>query len=80
MQTQIVQIGNSLGLRLPKAVLDSLSLQRSSKLTIQTRGDSIVLRPVKAPRSDWAQAFAADPAPEVEALWGDLPIGESWVD
>ena len=78
MQTQIVQIGNSLGVRLPKAVLYSFSLGRAAKLDIQMRAGSIVLKPVRAPRSGWAAAFAAAPAVEVEKLWGDLPLSESW--
>jgi antitoxin component of MazEF toxin-antitoxin module len=78
MQTQIVQIGNSLGLRLPKAVLTSLHLERSSHLSIQTRGDSIVLRAIKQPRSTWAAAFAAEPPDGDENLWGDMPLAEAW--
>ncbi len=78
MQAQIVQIGNSLGLRLPKAVLESLHLERSSKLDIQTRSGSIVLRPLKEPRDGWAAAFSKEPVLESENLWGDMPVAESW--
>jgi antitoxin MazE len=77
VHTHIIQIGNSLGLRLPKAVLDSLGLKRATTLSIQARGDSIVLRPVHDPRAGWAEAFAADEATP-EDLWGDLPPGEAW--
>ena len=82
MQTHIVSIGNSLGLRLPKAVLESLHLVRASALSIQVRADSIVLKPIKAPRSNWAQAFAAAPLANAEAenLWGDMPIADGWDD
>ena len=75
MQTHIVQIGNSLGLRLPKAVLDSLQLKRASALSIQAKDDSIVLRPVREPRAGWSEAFAADAAAG-EDLWASLPVGE----
>jgi antitoxin MazE len=76
MQTHIIQIGNSLGLRLPKAMLDSLGLKRAAALSIQARGDSIVLKPVHEPRAGWAQAFAAHQgAPE--DLWGDVPPDEA---
>lgn len=78
MQTHIVPIGNSLGLRLPKAVLESLHLVRASALSIQVRADSIVLRPLKSPRKNWAEAFAAEPAAEGENLWGDMPLAEAW--
>ncbi len=82
MQTHIVPIGNSLGLRLPKAVLESLHLVRASALSIQVRADSIVLKPIKAPRRHWAEAFAAAPLPDsqLENLWGDLPVAEGWDD
>jgi antitoxin component of MazEF toxin-antitoxin module len=58
MQTQIVAIGNSFGLRLPKPVLDALHLEKTSHVSIQLRKDSIVLRPapkpkVKTNRSGW---------------------------
>ena len=77
MQTQIIQIGNSLGLRLPKAVLESLQLKRSSPLSIKAKGNSIILSPIHAPRSGWPEAFAADPGLG-EDLWGDVPVGEAW--
>jgi len=80
MHAHIVPVGNSLGLRLPKAVLESLHLVRASALSIQVRADSIVLRPIKAPRSQWAQAFAAAPVAEAENLWGDMPLNEAWDD
>lgn len=78
MQTHIVPIGNSLGLRLPKAVLNALQLGRASELSITVQADSIVLTPVRAPRAGWAAAFAAAPAGADESLWGDLPLAEAW--
>ena len=80
MQTHIVPIGNSLGLRLPKAVLKSLHLVRASALSIQVRADSIVLKPIKVPRQEWATAFAATPPAEAENLWGDMPVADGWDD
>ena len=82
MQTHIVPIGNSLGLRLPKAVLESLHLVRASALSIQVRADSIVLKPIKSPRGNWAEAFAAAPKVDAESenLWGDMPVADGWDD
>ncbi len=79
MQTQVIQVGNSLGIRLPKSVLDSFSLEKSAKLDIQTRSGSIVLRPLRKPRDGWAVAFQNSPAIE-EDLWGDLPLADAWED
>ena len=78
MQTHIVQIGNSLGLRLPKAVLSTLGLGRDSRLSIQTRAGGIVLTPLQSPRSTWQAAFMADPAEEPDNLWGNMPLAEGW--
>ena len=79
MQTQVIQVGNSLGIRLPKSVLESFSLEKSAKLDIQTRSGSIVLRPLRKPRDGWAQAFQNAPALQ-EYLWGDLPLSDAWED
>ena len=78
MQTHIVQIGNSLGLRLPKTVLLTLGLARDSRLSIQTRAGGIVLTPLQSPRSTWQAAFKADPAVRPENLWGDMHLAEGW--
>ena len=78
MQTHIVQIGNSLGLRLPKAVLSTLGLERDSRLSIQTKAGGIVLTPLHSPRSTWQAAFMADPVDAPENLWGDTPLAEGW--
>ena len=80
MQTHIVPIGNSLGLRLPKAVLTALHLVRASELSITVQADSIVLTPVRAPRAGCAAAFAAAPAAADESLWGEVPLTEAWDD
>ena len=78
MEARIIQIGNSLGVRLPKNVLATLRLDRASTVSVRTRGDSIVLKPVKKPRAQWAAAFAASPDTTPENLWGDLPVDEAW--
>ncbi len=79
MQTQVIQVGNSLGIRLPKSVLDTFSLEKAAKLDIQTKGGAIVLRPMRAPRQGWAYAFQAAPATE-EDLWDGLPVAAAWED
>lgn len=79
MQTQVIQVGNSLGIRLPKSVLDTFSLEKAAKLDIQTKGGAIVLRPMRAPRQGWAEAFMASPASQ-EDLWDALPLADAWED
>ena len=55
MKTNIVQIGNSRGIRIPKALLEQCQLQ--DEVELELRGDHLVIRPAAKPRSNWADAF-----------------------
>ena len=55
MRAKIVRIGNSRGVRLPKALLDQCRFEED--VEIETRGGAIVIRPVQAPRAGWEEAF-----------------------
>jgi antitoxin MazE len=54
MKTQLIKIGNSRGIRLPKAVIDQAGLKDEVELHVQ--GDSIVIRQAKHPREGWEEA------------------------
>lgn len=49
MILDIVKIGNSKGVRLPKALLEGIT---SSKVVAERKGDSIILKPCN-PREGW---------------------------
>lgn len=80
MELNLIAIGNSRGLRLPKALLDNLGPVEKVKATVN--GDVIELRAVKTkkkrkPREGWfdgisREAIAAD-AKELED-WTNLPV------
>ena len=55
MKTRIVPIGNSQGIRIPKPLLEQTGL--SGEVEISAEDDSLVIRPVKKPRANWAAAF-----------------------
>ena len=56
MLVSVVQIGNSRGIRLPKAILDQLSI--SDKLELEVENSQIILTPVsRNPRDGWDAAF-----------------------
>jgi antitoxin MazE len=56
MRTRVVAIGNSRGIRLPKAVLDQCRIEEDVELEIEN--ETIVIRPLKKiPREGWAAAF-----------------------
>lgn len=56
MKSSIIQIGNSRGVRIPKAFLDQAGL--CDDVEIEVRGSQIVVRAANNPRAGWDQAFA----------------------
>jgi antitoxin MazE len=76
MDTKLVVIGNSQGVRLPKAVVEACGIALEQPLTIEIRGHSIVLSPLRTARAGWAEA-ARDSHGEREALWGDMRPGNA---
>ena len=55
MKTKIVRIGNSRGVRIPKALLDQLGLTGTVTLTVE--GNRLVIQRARHPREGWAEAF-----------------------
>lgn len=77
MKVAIVQVGNSRGVRLPKAVLDECRFSEAAELTVED--GRVVLTPVNEPRAGWTEAFAADPPGELseeDREWLDAPLAE----
>jgi antitoxin MazE len=57
-QTQIIKIGNSNGIRIPKEYLHSFN---SKNVVIELINDSLVITPVKSivpPRNKWAEILS----------------------
>ena len=58
MKIDIIKIGNSKGVRLPKAILDQVEF--GNEVELEVRGKEIVLRnPRREPREGWAEAIKA---------------------
>ena len=57
MKAQIIKIGNSHGIRIPKAVLEETRM--SGEVELEVTGDGILIRNLKKPRADWDSAFKA---------------------
>lgn len=56
MKTNIVRIGNSKGIRLPKSLLEQCQLKDT--VEIEVEDNVLIVRPLHAPRGDWSRAFA----------------------
>jgi antitoxin MazE len=57
MQTNLIRIGNSKGVRLPKAVIEQAGL--TSQLVIEVSGNAVIIRSARQLREDWGLAAAA---------------------
>jgi antitoxin MazE len=74
MKAKLVRIGNSRGVRLPKAVIGQCAL--GDIVELHVRDGAVVIRPVpRRPREGWEAAFAAmAEAGEDPPL--DMPAGD----
>jgi antitoxin MazE len=80
VRTRIVRIGNSQGVRIPKALLEECGLSGDVDMTV--RDGSLVISSA-APRQDWADAFREMALQGDDALLdADAPLTsfdeESW--
>lgn len=56
MRANLVRIGNSRGIRIPKPLLEQTRLR--DEVEIEVRGEQLVIRAANPPRAGWAEAFA----------------------
>jgi antitoxin MazE len=75
IRTQIVKIGNSRGIRIPKPFIDQTRLGNEVELAVQ-RG-AIVIRPLSRPRNGWAEQFRAMAEHKDDQLL-DKPMPTKW--
>lgn len=57
MRTELVRIGNSRGVRIPKPLIEQCGLGDTVDLRLEK--DCLVISPERRPRQDWAEAFRA---------------------
>jgi antitoxin MazE len=77
MKTNIVPIGNSHGVRIPKSLLEQTGLRGEVEITAEDR--SLVIRPVKKPRDGWSAAFQEMARRGDDALLDDVaPSLSAW--
>jgi len=78
MQIKIQQWGNSAAIRLPAAVLKQMRLGVGSTLSLETAGETMVLKPVRSkPKYTLEELMALcdldAPEPEDMADWNAMP-------
>ncbi len=57
MKTKVREIGNSLGITLPKQLIEELHLKKGDKLSIEKQGVNLELKPIDSEFEEWAEAY-----------------------
>ena len=57
MKAQLVRIGNSRGVRLPKAIIEQAGL--TEEVELEVRGNTVVIAATRRARAGWADAARA---------------------
>ena len=57
MKADLIKIGNSQGVRIPKAVIEQCGFRGSVEMRVE--GNSLIIMPAQAPRQGWDAAFKA---------------------
>ena len=80
MTSQIQKWGNSLALRIPKAVAEQVGLKQSSEVEVSVRDGQIVIKPVPASQFNLASMLAQITPENLhgETAWGDPQGKEEW--
>jgi antitoxin MazE len=75
MKVELVRIGNSRGIRIPKPILEQCGFRDTVELSVEKH--RLVIAPERRPRQGWEEAFrAADASIHDELLLGALPANE----
>ncbi len=68
MKAQIIQIGNSQGIRIPKMMLEDTGI--SGEVELQVLPEGILIKNIKKPRGDWDAVFK-----KLAESDDDIPVG-----
>lgn len=76
MKAEIIRIGNSHGVRIPKPILEQCGLH--GQVEMDVKDGKLIIAPVQALRSGWAEAFQCmAEAGDDQPLMGD-DVASQW--
>ncbi len=80
MKCQIIQIGNSQGIRIPKILLEESGI--TGDVDLEMHAEGILIRNIQRPRSGWDEAFKAmaenDEAESLDAVGATAFDKKDW--
>ena len=77
--TTLIRIGNSQGVRIPKAIIEQAQLN-DKELKFKIIDDGLLIQPLKKPREGWKKQFEkvqlVNNSNEIDKEWLDAPLVE----
>ncbi len=74
MKVEIVRVGNSRGIRIPKPILEECGFHDTVELQIEKH--RLVIAPARGPREGWEEAFRAAGSSVHDELFLDAPTNQ----
>jgi antitoxin MazE len=75
MKTELVRIGNSRGIRIPKPLIEQCGF--GDEVDLRIENECLIISPERLPREGWEEKFrAAAPATKDERLLGTVGANE----
>jgi antitoxin MazE len=75
VRSRVIKIGNSRGVRIPRALLEQAGLTNEVELVVE--GNRLIIRAFRQPRQGWEDAFARMAELNDDRLLDD-PISSQW--
>ena len=76
----LIRIGNSQGIRIPKAIIAQAQLN-DRELNFKIIDEGLLIQPIKKPRQGWKKLFekaqAVNKPDEIDKEWLDAPLVEN---
>lgn len=72
--TTLIKIGNSQGIRIPKAIIEQAQLE-DKELVFKISNDGLLIQPLQKPRQGWKNEFD-----RVLKIKGADQIDQEWLD
>lgn len=72
--THLIHVGNSLGVRIPKAILAQLGFKEYTNLEFKVTQEGLLISPTRHSREGWKEVF--DEAQKEHLLMGEKIVNE----
>jgi antitoxin MazE len=76
MKVELVRVGNSRGIRIPRSIIEQCGFEDTLELRVEN--NHLVIAPARLPREGWEEAFLAAGSSVHDELSLDSP--SSWFD